>query len=410
MTTPLQTRPPGAVPGPVRRADRALAPDLARGAMLLIIALAHAPSVFFDNAPGVDTTPHGLERLYNIFLFTFVHARGLPLFALMFGYGLIQLARRQDTIGEDPRVTRSILLRRNAWLFVFGALHGILLFSGDILGAYGILGIIFTLVLLRRGDKVHRVAVAYVVFGAVYLAVLAVLVTVGIMGSGDGDATVSTVPFMTATGADYLDSILIRLGEWPLGTLTFLSFILVVWFGAWAARHRVLEEPAKHRRALRLGAILGFVVGIAGGLPMGLQAAGFLHVDEGTGDLIKLLYQTSGFFGGIGYVCVFGLVALRLSRRSHRSTPSTIVTALTALGQRSLSGYILQSIAWLVLASPYTLALGTTVDHPTYVSAACAVAIWLSSVVIAYLMHRNGYRGPAETLLRRLTYGRRRST
>jgi len=408
MTTQIQTQPDGAVPTPVRRADRALAPDLARGAMLLIIALAHAPSVFFNNSPGVDTTPQGIERFYNIFLFSFVHARGLPLFALMFGYGLIQLARRQDAISGNPLVTRSILLRRNAWLFVFGFLHGALLFSGDILGAYGLLGIAFTLILLRRSDKVHRFAVAYVVFGALYLAVLAVLVAIGIAGNSKGDATVAAVPFLTTTGENYFDSVLIRLGEWPMGTLMFLPFIFIVWFGAWAARRRVLEEPAAHRRLLRLGAKFGLIIGISGGLPMGLQSAGFLHVDEGTGALIKLLYQTSGFFGGIGYVCIFGLIALRLSKRSHPARPGVVVGALTALGQRSLSGYLFQSIAWLVLTSPYLLSLGTTVDHPTYVSAGCAAAIWLFTVIAAYLMQRNGYPGPAEKLLRRLTYGHRR--
>jgi uncharacterized protein len=55
------------------------------------------------------------------------------------------------------------------------------------------------------------------------------------------------------------------------------------------------------------------------------------------------------------------LIALRVSRR----TPGPVVRALSALGQRSLSGYLFQSVAWLVLT------------------------------------------GPAERLLRRLTYGRR---
>ena len=79
---------------PVRRADRALAPDLARGAMLLFIALANAAGVVFGGQPGVEPAPHGLERGVNLLLLTLVHARAYPVFAVMFGYGLVQLIRR----------------------------------------------------------------------------------------------------------------------------------------------------------------------------------------------------------------------------------------------------------------------------------------------------------------------------
>ncbi|HEY3478814.1 MAG TPA: hypothetical protein VGL02_07930 [Streptomyces sp.] len=125
MTTEARPHP---ARGPVRAGERALAPDLARGAMLLIIALANGANVFFATAPGIDKTPHGFDRFYNVFLFLFVHARGIPLFAIMFGYGLVQFARRQQTAGASPAAVRRVLVRRNGWLFAFGAVHGVLLF------------------------------------------------------------------------------------------------------------------------------------------------------------------------------------------------------------------------------------------------------------------------------------------
>jgi uncharacterized protein len=60
-----------------------------------------------------------------------------------------------------------------------------------------------------------------------------------------------------------------------------------------------------------------------------------------------------------------------------------------------------------VLASPFALALGKGSASPTFTEAgAAAAAVWLITVVGAYLMQRRSYR-PAETLLRRLTYGHR---
>src|SRR5687767_9180813 len=112
--------------GPVRRSERALAPDLARGAMLLFIALANAANFAFAGQPGLDPTPHGLQRVANLLMATFVDSRAYPVFAIMFGYGLVQLSRRNGN---------RVLLRRNTALVGFGLVHAALLYFGDFLGA-----------------------------------------------------------------------------------------------------------------------------------------------------------------------------------------------------------------------------------------------------------------------------------
>ena len=73
--------------------------------------------------------------------------------------------------------------------------------------------------------------------------------------------------------------------------------------------------------------------------------------------------------------------------------------------QMSLSAYVFQSVAWLTLLAPYTLALGTRFASPMLAGLAAAFAVWLVSLWAANMLERRGSRGPAETLLRRLTYG-----
>ncbi|WP_051704375.1 DUF418 domain-containing protein [Glycomyces sp. NRRL B-16210] len=402
MTAEATLRLPRIGRGPVRPDERALAPDLARGAMLLFIALANSAGYFLASAPGVETHPQGLERYYNFFMIEFVHARAFPLFAIMFGYGLVQLARRQDAAGAEPGQVRRVLLRRNAWLFAFGLAHGVLLYSGDFLGAYGLIGIAFTLILLRRSDRFHRLAPWYLAVGGVYLVVLAALTLPG-LGSGSG-AAIPVSPFPSVETATYGASVVERLAEWPTHTAFLLPMILMVWVGAWAGRRRLLEEPERHLRLLRWAGFGGLAVAAAAGLPMALLSGGFASMDEATAGWAKMLYETAGFFGGVGYVALFGLLAHRLVRRRR----GTVVTAVSALGQRSLSGYLFQSVAWLVLATPFMLGLDERVGSPLLVSQVCALGVWLVTVVAAYAAHRRGYRGPAETLLRRLTYGRKR--
>ena len=405
MTAALHTRPgPAPVRGPVRSGERALAPDLARGAMLLLIALANGAGYFLASAPGVAIDPQGFERVYNFLMVELVHARGFPLFALMFGYGLVQLARRQEQSGSSPRQVRSVLLRRGVALLAFGAVHGVLLYSGDFLGAYGLIAILFTLLLLQRSEKFHRFAPWYLAVGGLYVLILGIVTAVGLAGGGSG-AAVSVSPFHSAEAGTYLASLAERAAEWPVHTLTILPVILMVWVGSWAARNRILEAPQDHLRLLRWTAVGGLAVSLTAGLPMALFTAGAITADEGTAASVRMLYEASGFFGGLGYAAVFGLIAYAIGRRGRSTGP--VLTAITALGQRSLTGYLFQSVAWLVLAAPFMLDLAGRSASPLLVSGLCAVLVWVVTVVAADVMRRLRYRGPAETLLRRLVYARK---
>jgi uncharacterized membrane protein YeiB len=86
---------------------------------------------------------------------------------------------------------------------------------------------------------------------------------------------------------------------------------------------------------------------------------------------------------------------------------SGVTGSVAALGQRSLSGYLFQSVAWLLLLSPYTLALGQRFGSPLLTAVGVALLVWLTSLAGAHLLDRRSLRGPAESVLRRLTYGKR---
>ncbi|WP_030442824.1 DUF418 domain-containing protein [Actinoplanes subtropicus] len=381
MTALLETA------GPVRADRRALAPDLTRGFMLLFIALANAANFAFAGQPGLDGTPHGWQRVVNFLMTTLVDSRAYPVFAVMFGYGLVQLARRHRAAGVDER---RILLRRNAALVVFGVAHATLLYFGDFLGAYGIVGIVATLLLLRRGDRFHRLVLWIWGCQTAYAVVLAVIATAT---AHAGDATIVNSPNPSLAASSYTRSLVDRLAEWPLHTATVLPFLVIVWLGIWAARRRLLEEPGRHLTLLRRTAVVSLGISIAGSLPYALVAAGVLHVDAGTVEAMYRVHAVTGEYGGPGYVALFALIAHRLAGRTERVGP------IVALGQRSLSGYLFQSVCWVVLFSPWALNLNGTVT-----AAVAGIAVWVLSLGIARLMSRRGYRGPAETLLRRFTY------
>lgn len=377
--------------GPVGVRDRALAPDLARGLMLALIALANSVLYLHGRPYGARNhivEEHLLDRVVSVIGVTAIDGRAYPLFAALFAYGVVQFLQRHTAAGvPEPRV-KKLLRRRSGWLVVFGFAHAVLLFSGDILGLYGVVG--FILVALTRVRDRTLLAAA----GA-WLVVVAVLQGAAYMMPSDGERTF----FWSFETADPVEALVLRPIEWlmvPIGLLGVGSAVLV---GTWAARRGILSDPSAHRPLLVRTAVIGLTAAVVGGLPSGLAVGRFWEPTSTLGLWgISALHAVTGIAGGLGYAAVIGLVAIRLGDRRGRA-----VQALVACGQRSLSCYLLQSVVFVALLAPYTLGLGATLG--TAGVAVVALGTWLASVVLADLSRRAGWRGPAEVVLRRLTYG-----
>lgn len=382
--------------GPVSSRERAVAPDLARGAMLLFIALANS-SGYAAAQTVANATIQALERGVNMFLLTFVHARAYPVFAIMFGYSLVQLARRLEAAGASRTDVRYLLLRRNFWLIVFGSFHAALLYFADFLAAYGIIGIVATFLLLYR-ERVQRVVLW--IWGVSVLELIGLVAFLIYRWTHDPGAITPAASNSAASSSatDYISSIVIRLNEWPMHTATVLPAIFIVCLGMWAANRRLLEDLQQHRRLLRTIALTCLPVAFVCAVPLALAEGKVVHVNADTYFVMNLLHKVSGMFGGPGYIAAIGLIAADLPDSAGW------VGRVMALGRRSLSGYLFQSFAWLMLLTPFTLYLGGRSGAPLATAAICAIAVWIFSVYVASWMERRAYRGPAETLLRRLTY------
>ena len=72
-----------------------------------------------------------------------VDGRSFPLFAFLFGYGMVQFFRSRIDRGLAHRTVRRMLRRRHWAMLLLGFLHALLLFLGDILGAYAIAGLLW---------------------------------------------------------------------------------------------------------------------------------------------------------------------------------------------------------------------------------------------------------------------------
>ncbi|QUX27139.1 DUF418 domain-containing protein [Nocardiopsis akebiae] len=387
-------------------AERALAPDLARGMMLLLIALAHVPWFLYQAPTGLamlHPVDGGLaDRVAQFMTIVVVDARTHTMFGFLFAYGIGQMYRRQRARGTSEKEARGLLRRRHLWMLVFGAVHAALLWQGDILGTYGLIGLIMVPLFLNRSDRTLKIWLSVLLALGALVTLLSV---VSVLLAPDAVSTAAATDMQRASIAEtgYLLSAVFRLPAWFFGLfsgLFTLALPTVFLIGLLAARHRFLEDPARHLGLLRRVAVLGIGAGWAAGAVLGLQHVGVL--DATYVSVASSVHFYTGIFNGVGYAALFGLLAHRLSAREARS--SLPVRALVSLGRRSLSGYLAQSVAFAPFLAAWGLGLG--VHLSSWSAVLVAVGTWLLTVAAAYWLDRAGRRGPAEVLLRRLTYRR----
>lgn len=137
---------------PVSSAERIQALDVVRGFALIGIFLMNVE--FFNRAldevdQGLPTTLTGANWLAGWLIYNFVQGKFWTMFSLLFGMGFAVMLTRAER--ADRNFIRPYL-RRIAALAVFGALHGIFIWGGDILFSYAI-GALGLLVLLYGNWK-----------------------------------------------------------------------------------------------------------------------------------------------------------------------------------------------------------------------------------------------------------------
>jgi uncharacterized membrane protein YeiB len=411
--------------GPVQAAERSPAPDLARGFMLLLIAIANTPYYLWGREmnPGASHPIDGsaVDKAVDFLIITVVDLRTYPMFAFLFGYGMMQLYNRQVSSGTSEKAARRLLQKRNVWLLVFGFVHAALLWMGDVLGAYGLAGLIMVWLFFQAKDVtlivwtwvfggLLTIGTAFAVVGGWFLAQLPAdhPEAQNIAGSFAPDTA-------SMEQTSYLDSIVERLGYWSLGTVLQGLLVLVVpmmlLLAFWAGRRRILENPGEHLPLLRRVAVVGITIGWLGPLPSAFDHVGFIDVPDHAAIVFYPVQFLTGFFGGIGYVALFGLLGHRVAqRRTGAPSRNLLVTdgpfigAVQAVGKRSLTSYLLQSVLCAPILAAWGFGLGEHLS--SWSMLLFAVVVWGLTVVFAVWQERTGRRGPAEVLLRRLVYGR----
>ncbi|MET3506410.1 DUF418 domain-containing protein [Halalkalibacter oceani] len=372
--------------------QRALSLDIARGSMLFLIILSHIPLFLYMIEPGVLTKVAGstaLDHLLNVLMEIIVDNRARPLFAILFGYGLVMIYRKQQERKDAAEAKR--IIKRRCWYFiVFGAILAGVAGGQDILMTYGIAGLLLVSSLNKDNSKILKYVLVSTMICLLYIPLLWGGILLGNQAYG--------LPIELTGQETYVNTFLeglIAIPIIPLFTHLFFPVIPSVLMGIWLGNRNLLSKPHDHIKLLKQLTIGGLTLSLAGAIPLVLindvWFPGFFAAGIAYG-----VHIITGFAGGVGYAALFGLLGITIKKHG------TIVKAITAMGKRSLTFFVTHEVLIVLFLSPIAFNLGAVLTVTT--SVLFGFAMWVVTLSVAYLMDRRQIEGPLERYMRYVTY------
>ena len=396
------TPPAGA---PVSAGERVAVLDGIRGVAVLGILL-----INIDALSGYAFTPASAHTILRnetadaitwFLLATLVEAKFYSLFSFLFGVGFAVFVQRAAARGADPA---GLFKRRLIGLLLLGLIHTLLIWFGDILVTYALLG--FVLVpFLRRGDR------AVLCWAAAMLA--APIGLYGLLFAAAGQ------PAQPATGdTDGLPAVLASAAQsfahgnyWQIlaGNVVFtvanvVRRLLLMFFprvvgmfllGFYAGRNNLFSRLDEHRRL----ATNTFVAGVAIGLP--LSVVGWGLGDHAVGPptmpgLIETVIKSIGVpLQALGYGAGLWLLFSRAPR---------LMAPLVPAGRMALSNYLMHSVFGVVIF--YGIGFGLFGRVSLTPAVLGALGFFIVQIFLSRWRLQRAQFGPAEWLWRIFTYGR----
>lgn len=382
---------------PTRLENRIESLDLLRGFALLGILIAnmlmfHSPYLYVE--PYRYFTESGDFEAFK-WITIFVQGSFYPIFAFLFGYGLnMQYEKAIERKQPFPK----IMSRRLLVLLVFGLVHALFIWSGDILFSYATLGFLLIIFVRIPAKWLAIMSVLfYTIPGVLLYLLMRFIITIDAEALND-DLTnrpqIEKALDVFATGS-FGEIFTFRALEWLVYGLssTFLGLFIVlpiIMFGAAMSKWKVIERANELKGKL---IVIGVVATAIGGWIKYLPFS-----QSPTYDYIQL--QTT--FGGVilagGYVAIFLLIMTSKKICSFFSP-------LGKVGRMSLTTYIMQSIIATFVF--YGFGFGLYGKVSVWAGTLMAFGIFVLQVVFAEIWLAKFKMGPLEKLWRIGTYGRK---
>ncbi|SFA82056.1 uncharacterized protein SAMN04488072_102108 [Lentibacillus halodurans] len=375
---------------PLQKYERMMWIDAARGFAILgifVVNIGAFSAPYFLYGGEEDAWNSAIDQFTQVLIDVFFQASFYTLFSILFGFGLQILKER---LVEKSIDVSSFLLRRLVILIGFGLVHAFLIWHGDILLSYGIIGLFF-IAFVHRGDK------TILIWGTCMLGVSVYLYTAMLYEAKTFLGGSNTAGIYAAKENYVSDNLPVILGQnlndWLYSNDLFSYLLLATTllplflFGMYLARKRWLHDPVKHKRKLATAWIISLIMFI--GLKMGPYIYGnpvwFSYIQDNIGGTASALFY------------LLSITVLAQNRLGKK-----LLKPFSYVGRMSLSNYIVQSVICFLLFYGIGIGLYGSV-RPIEAMGIVAVVYTLQIFFSKWWMARYRF-GPLEWVWRSLTY------
>lgn len=370
--------------------------DSVRGFALLGIVLVNIHYFGVSSSDGwfgadMSTAENQLGAITTSGLFL---AKFYLLFSFLFGYSSTYVVK-----GKPENKKRWI--KRSLILIAFGALHAVLLFQGDILFVYGLLGLLLWIFMFRKDSSIRRWAIFLYVLtavGMIIVTVAAFLADMFVPITKEEFLTSSRLDELMLTG-NFLEQAFARAELWVTllpgilflqGPLVFVAFLI----GLMAGRNSALSSEnftdALANKLIAFGLGIGIPLQVFMGRLMAWTLADEVFSFGPFMLSIAVIFLTGGLVSA-GIIGVIGKLVLRGRK----------LEILSSAGKNSLSIYLGQSLLLVILFSGWGFGLFGQTNLS--INLLLGFLVWLVLSLLAVVSIRAGKRGPMETVLTTLS-------
>jgi uncharacterized protein len=383
---------------PVRPDRRIAAIDVLRGVALFGVLSVNLMKGFrvsiFQQFLSTAAVGSRLDHFVDAIVSIGMEMKAFALFSLLFGVGMaIQFERLS---AKTQRL--SLLIRRLLILLGFGILHLCLIWNGDILTEYALVGLIALPFLFVS----NRALVSVCAVALLFYAAMPFWIPASFLGPDEAGlrqyVRVATTVYASGTWSEVVRFNITETPRiFPLHVLvaprTFALFLL----GAFAWRSGLLRNPERHRRLLIGVAILGLVLGLGMNL---LELLDAVPPWRALAPVVSALSALGPVMLAIGYGAT--CIALFTFTGADR-----VLNLLGPLGRMAFSNYLAQSLVFGWIFFGYGLGLFGRLSSSQ--AMLLGIAFYVGQVLFSQWWLKRFRFGPMEWLWRTLMYGVRQS-
>ncbi|GHA73240.1 hypothetical protein GCM10009007_12670 [Formosimonas limnophila] len=371
--------------------NRQIEVDFIRMAALIGICVVNVPFMALPTEQLFALPANRWDISASLFTEVFFQLKFFLLFSFIFGWGM---AIQQLAAASKGEHFKSRYFRRIMGLAIFGVLNATLVFSGDILVLYAILGSLLWLMedhepraLLKRAAWMIPVSMACLILLAVLMEESTTQMPLG-----------SEIFSLPSLGGSFVDATQARLADWPetflvllllQGPLAFAAFLV----GLAAAKSDFFAPNSPYFKSLTRRAPWLLLLALALNVWYSLASAGLLPQNATMLNFVGFILISVGapLLSAV-YLVTFILLARRWS------APYLLVLS----GKNTLSTYILQGVISGWVFGGYGLGLFGDLDQAALLGLALLISL-ISMTCVGIYTHYMG-RGPLEQVLRLISH------